>query len=153
MANTSRSRTLSGRRFARELAMKILFQVDVGKLPLDEVLELAFEEVTLAPEDRDYVLDVCRGVLAHQPELDQIISDLAEGWRLERMANVDRNVTRIALYEILYRDDVPDSVAVNEAVEIAKKYSTEESGRFVNGILGSFLRRRASGSVTQPAPP
>jgi len=136
------------RRLARELVMKILFQVDVGKLPLEEAKELAFEEVNVAPEDRRYIEDVCDGVLAHQSQLDQIIRDLAEGWRLERMANVDRNVLRIALYEILYRDDVPDVVAVNEAVEIAKKYSTEESGRFVNGILGSFLRRRAAG----PAP-
>lgn len=129
------------RRNARELALKILFQIDVGRLPPEEVLETAFEQVPVDPEERAYVTEVVCGTLAHQPELDAIISALASGWKLERIANVDKNVLRLALYEIQYRPDIPPSVSINEAVEIAKKYSTEDSGRFVNGILGSFLRQ------------
>jgi N utilization substance protein B len=129
------------RRNARELALKVMFQIDVGGLPPAEVLETTFEQVPVEPEERAYVLGTVEGVLAQLQELDAIISTLASGWRLERIANVDKNVLRIALYEIRHRDDIPASVSVNEAVEIAKKYSTEDSGRFVNGILGTYLRQ------------
>jgi len=85
-----------------------------------------------------------------QPALDRIIADRAVGWKLERIANVDRNILRLALYEILHRPEIPASVSVNEAVEMAKKYSTDESGKFVNGILGSFLRDPGADSTPEP---
>ena len=78
--------------------------------------------------------------MAHCREIDQLIAQYAKEWSLDRMANVDRNILRLAAYEILYEPDVPNSVAVDEAVELAKKYSTAESGKFVNGILGNVLR-------------
>jgi transcription antitermination protein NusB len=130
----------SKRREARELAMKILFQVEVGQRPLDEVIETTREAVPTEPEEWAYVDEVVHGVLRERAELDRIIGNLASGWRVERIANVDRNILRLALYEIRDRPDIPASVSVNEAVEMAKKYSTEESGKFVNGILGSYLR-------------
>lgn len=130
----------SKRRDARELAMKILFQVEVGQRPLEEVMEITAEAVPLPPAEWEYVREVVEGVLREQPALDRIIADRAVGWKLERIANVDRNILRLALYEILHRPEIPSSVSVNEAVEMAKKYSTDESGKFVNGILGSFLR-------------
>jgi N utilization substance protein B len=133
--------TLGKRRNARELALKVMFQIDVGGLPPEEVLATTFEQVAVEPEEREYVSAVVQGALDHLSELDDIIGTLASGWRLERIANVDKNVLRIALYEIRHRDDIPPSVSVNEAVEIAKKYSTEDSGRFVNGILGTYLRQ------------
>lgn len=139
------------RRNARELALKVLFQIDVGGLPPEEVLATTFEQVPVEPEEREYVLEVVRGTLANLAEIDAIIGDLASGWRLERIANVDKNVLRIALYEIRCRDDIPPSVSVNEAVEIAKKYSTEDSGRFVNGILGTYLRRHEPHATANPA--
>lgn len=132
---------MSKRKNARELVLKLLFQIDVGRLPLDEVLETSFEEVRPAAEDRRYVEEIVRGVMAEEAELDEIIGDLAEGWRLDRLARVDKNILRAALYELTHRPDIPASVVINDAVEVAKKYSTEDSGRFVNGILGSFLRR------------
>src|SRR5690242_20493860 len=121
------------RREARELAMKILYQVEVGQRPLEEVMETTLEAVPVPPEERAYVDEIVQGVLHEQSTLDRIIGDLASGWKLERIANVDRNVLRLALFEIRNRPDIPRSVSVNEAVEIAKKYSTEESGKFVNG--------------------
>jgi transcription antitermination protein NusB len=138
----------SRRREARELAMKILFQVEVGHRPLEEVLETTLEAVPVPEEERGFLEDVVHGVLERQTELDQVISELASGWKLERIANIDRNVLRIALYEIQHRSDIPPGVSVNEAVEMAKKYSTADSGKFVNGILGSYLR-----SHTPSAPP
>jgi N utilization substance protein B len=135
----------SKRREARELAMKILFQVEVGQRPLEEVMDTTLEAVPIPDEEKDYLFDVIHGVLRERSDLDGIIGDLASGWKLERIANVDRNILRIALYEIRNRPDIPASVSVNEAVEIAKKYSTADSGKFVNGILGSFLRTAQSG--------
>ncbi len=146
----------SKRREARELAMKILFQVEVGQRPLEEVIETTREAVPISEEEWGYVDAVVHGVRREQPALDRIISDLASGWKLERIANVDRNILRLALYEIRDRPDIPASVSVNEAVEMAKKYSTEESGKFVNGILGTYLRahprtKGAAGSAGVPA--
>ncbi len=120
--------------------MKILFQVEVGHRSLEEVMDTTAEAVPIPEEEREYLMGVVNGVLSHQTELDQIIADLALDWKLERIASVDRNILRLALYEIQHCPDIPSSVSVNEAIDIAKKYSTAESGRFVNGILGSYLR-------------
>lgn len=134
---------------ARELILKVLFQIDVGKLPVDEALETAAEQVRPAEEDRVYVDEIVRGVVASETELDEIISRLAEGWRLDRLARVDKNVLRTALYELIHKPEIPAGVVINDAVETAKKYSTEDSGRFVNGILGSFLRDRDASQPEQ----
>jgi N utilization substance protein B len=132
------------RKNARELVLKLLFQIDVGKLPVDEVLENALEEVRPSPEDWSYVVPVVHGVLAECETLDRTIDDLAKGWRLERLARVDKNVLRAALWELDHSEDQTPSAIINDAVDIAKKFSTEDSGRFVNGILGSYLRSRGS---------
>jgi transcription antitermination protein NusB len=138
---------MSKRKNARELTLKVLYQLDVGKLPPDEVLETTFEEVRPSAEDRQYVEEITRGVLESIESLDRTIDELAEGWSLERLAKVDKSVLRMALYELVHRPDTPVNVVINDAVEVAKKYSTEDSGRFVNGILGSFVRRRAEGAA------
>lgn len=140
---------MSKRRNARELTLKILFQIDVGKLPTEEALETSFEEVRPAFEDRGWIGEIVRGVAEQTDDLDGIIGELAEGWRLDRLAKVDKNVLRMALYELQRGGDTPVSVVINDAVEIAKKYSTEDSGRFVNGILGSYLRRLQPGETQQ----
>lgn len=139
---------MSKRRNARELALKVLFQVDVGHLSPDEALQTWEEEVRPATEDRDYVDGLVRGIAASDAELDEIIAELAEGWKIDRLAKVDKNVLRIALYELIHHPDNTANTVVNDAVEIVKKYSTDDSGRFVNGILGSYLRRREE---TNPA--
>jgi len=133
---------MSKRRNARELALKILFQVEVGKLPPDEALATSFEQVRPSDEDREYAEEVVRGVVGEEEKLDGIIEALAEGWHVDRLAKVDKNVLRMALYELDPHPEFPANVVINDAVEVAKKYSTDDSGRFVNGILGSFLRGR-----------
>lgn len=136
------SNPMSKSRNAREFALKVLFQVEVGKLPPDEALEVSFEEARPPQDDRPYIEELVRGVAAEEAELDRVIEALAEGWRLDRLAKVDKNVLRVALYELKHHPELPVSMVINDAVEIAKKYSTEDSGRFVNGILGGYLRQR-----------
>ena len=140
---------MTKRKNARELILKVLFQIDVGKLPVEEALETAFEQVRPTDEDQAYVGEVVRGVMAEHQELDNIIAGLAEGWRLDRLAKVDKNVLRTALYELRHRREFPPGEVINDAVDTAKKYSTEDSGRFVNGILGSFLRDREAARSDQ----
>lgn len=132
------------RRLAREAVLKALFAVDLGKIPLERVLEDVLAEADLAPQHAAFARELAEGALGHRDESDAVISGLAVDWTVQRMAAVDRNILRLAVYEILHRPDIPDSVAVNEAVELAKKYGEAESGKFVNGILGELVRRRAA---------
>ena len=132
------------RRSGRELAFRLLFQCDVGGQPLEDVLEVAHQESEATEEVWSFAVELARGTWQAHPELDTIIARYAAGWTLERMANADRNLLRLALYEILYRDDIPQSVSINEAVELAKRYSTADSAKFINGILGNFCRDRSS---------
>jgi N utilization substance protein B len=90
-----------------------------------------------------YAIDLVEGVIAHRPELDRLISSVAEGWTLARMPAVDRNLLRLGAFELLYRADVPEGVAVSEAVELASKLSTGESATFVNGVLGGLMEQAA----------
>ena len=136
------------RRAARELALNVLYQVDTCAMPFDEALETALEFADLseleakgeavAQEARDYARLLAVGVREHRAELDKHISGLAQGWPLDRQPAVDRNILRLALYEITRVESVPPIVAVDEAVELAKKYSTAESGKFVNGVLAGY---------------
>ena len=140
------------RRAARELALNVLYQTDACAIPFDEALETALEFADLSTlvtkrgdrsaEARDYAQALAVGVMEKMPELDRHISDLSEGWSIERQPAVDRNILRIAIYEISYMDSVPPVVAVDEAVEMAKKYSTAESGRFINGVLAGYLKKQ-----------
>jgi N utilization substance protein B len=102
---------------------------------------------TVDPEELsgdDYVREILEGIRAHQPEIDELIEERAEGWHLERLHSVDRNVLRLAIYELLYREDVPPEVVINEAVELAKRYGTEKSPAFVNGILDRIYKERSA---------
>ncbi|MHB9130094.1 MAG: transcription antitermination factor NusB [Armatimonadota bacterium] len=136
------------RHLGRELALRWLFQIDMGHLPPDEVLSTPLDELEetferlegIEAEGEEFALQLVRGIISERQRIDEMIMKYAKGWPLERIAGVDRNVLRIAIYEILDVADIPPSVSVNEAVDIAKHYSTDESGKFVNGILGAFLR-------------
>jgi len=132
------------RRSGRELAFRLLFQCDVGGVPLDEVLGTAHDASEATEDVWNFASELARGAWDAHAELDAIIVRYAAGWTLDRMANADRNLLRLALYEILYREEIPQSVSINEAVELAKSYSTAESAKFINGILGSFARERLS---------
>ena len=127
------------RRQIRELAFRLLFQVDVGKLPMADVAA-SFRET--APRDRtdtrleEAAIRLAEMAVEHLGEVDEMIQGAAEKWPLERLAAVDRNIMRLAVTEMLYGHDVPPSVAINEAVELAKKYGTEDR-TLVNGVLGA----------------
>ena len=120
---------------ARECALKILYQLDMVDQPLDQVLPPFWESNPSAPDVREFTEKLVRGTRDHLKEIDQKIIQYTENWQLNRMAVVDRNILRFAVYELLFIDEIPPKVTINEAVNIAKKYSQDEAGKFVNGIL------------------
>jgi transcription antitermination protein NusB len=130
------------RHVERRLALDALYQADVTGVAPSAVLE-EWREAT-GDETAAFAGELVRGVEDHLPEIDGVIGDLAEGWTVDRLAAVDRAILRLAILELLYRTDTPVAVAVSEAVEAAHELSTEDSGRFVNGILGRVARERAA---------
>ncbi len=128
------------RRAARELAINVLYQIDVAHIPQQEALETAIESTELDQAAADFSRILVDGTLQHVGEIDGVLKRLSVGWELSRQPAVDRNILRMAIFEILHLDYIPASVSINEAVDLAKKYSTAESGRFVNGVLGALAR-------------
>lgn len=124
--------------------MQVLFQVDVGKAKPEAAMAYVEQESPLKLEDLEFARKVVLGTIARREEIDRVISRLSHDWELHRMAAVDRNLLRLALFEILYCPDIPPAVSVNEAVELAKIYGGDDSGRFVNGILGQVIRDPAA---------
>ena len=131
---------MGGRRLSREMALKSLFQIDLVSTNMEEALKYAFEngEFTFSDEVKEFSLILVKGVLSNLSEIDKSVSNYTKNWSLERITNIDRNILRIAIYEILYLDNIPKSVSINEAVELAKKYGTKSSFSFVNGVLGKI---------------
>jgi N utilization substance protein B len=130
------------RRRARELALQLLYQHEHTGADL-ESMQAEFDEWTGAGETvREFADSLLRGTLAHLDELDEELTRQTAHWRLERLAAVDRNILRLAMYELLYENETPPAVVIDEAIEIAKKYGAEESSRFVNGVLDGFVKRR-----------
>ncbi len=126
------------RRKARRRALDVLYEADIRQLaPLDVLA--ARQEISLrqpeAPKFAGYAAELVAGVVTHRERIDELLASYAEGWTLDRMPPVDRNILRIAVYELLWEDDVDDPVAISEAVELAKELSTDESPRFINGVL------------------
>lgn len=129
------------RRKAREHALQILFQLDIRKeKPSAAVLKHYWAEYDPDEEVKAFSEEIVKGTYKHIARINELLHQCAKNWSLDRMAVVDRNVLRMAVYEILYRIDIPTSVTINEAIEIAKKYGTDESGSFVNGILDRAAR-------------
>ncbi len=129
------------RRKAREYALQILFQLDIRKeKPSAAVLKHFWAEYDPDKEVKAFSEEIVKGTYKHIARINELLHQCAKNWSLDRMAVVDRNVLRMAVYEILYRIDIPTSVTINEAIEIAKKYGTDESGSFVNGILDRAAR-------------
>lgn len=146
------------RRLAREFAIQFLFSMDFNKEEHSEQYIEEFlqhkeenrdmdEEGVLGKSPREYIIETLKGTMQHLEEIDKLIEFHTTGWKKERIAKVDLAILRLAIYEIIFNDNVPDSVAANEAVELAKKYSTEESGSFVNGVLGKIIRNKSEQDV------
>ncbi len=139
---------------AREIAVHLIYEMNFRDLSVDELFshELVPERFVLLKEDeplyaefpnekqRAYIEQLVRGVYEHSAELDDYIARLAIGWKFSRIPRVAVAIMRAAMYEVLYMPDVPNAAAVNEAVEIAKKYEDKEVVSFINGILGTFIR-------------
>ena len=131
------------RRIAREVALQSLFQIDFNSCEAEAAVEASLTEhdEDNAPKAHDYALTLVQGVLANKEAIDECLSQYAIDWTVERMPATDRNILRVAVYEMLFAEQaVAAGVAINEAVEVAKAYGTEESPRFVNGVLGKLAK-------------
>lgn len=124
----------------RERVLQAVYQVDVGKAEVDEAVAHVMEDdKTVTPAETSFVLRMARGVSRQMDEIDTLLTDHVQGWTLDRIARVDLNVLRLAVYELLHEPDVDIATIVDEAVELAKSFSTDESGKFVNGVLARLL--------------
>lgn len=136
------------RRKARESALQVLFQFDFHAGEQMELIRRYWENNPCPEEARAFAEQLVLGTLEHLQEIDDLISTHALHWKPERFFAIDRNVMRIACYEILYREDIPVRVSIDEALEVAKKFSTEDSAKFINGILDKIAKSHLNGSVT-----
>jgi transcription antitermination protein NusB len=135
---------------SRRLAMQILYQRDITGESAGAILGTRSYS-TEDGEPDDFCRELVNGVEAKLPEIDEILGGVSENWSVSRMPLVDRNILRLATYEVLFEDDVPASVAINEAVELAKVFGGEDSSKFVNGVLGKIAERHAADSEKEPA--
>ncbi len=146
------------RNTAREIAVHLAYQLNFTALSVEELLDQQLSEEAFASlaadselyaalpgkKQEQYIRSLVSGIALHRGELDGYIEKYARGWKFSRIPMMAVAIMRVALYEILYREDIPNRVAINEAVEIAKRYETEETAGFINGILGSFLKDEGS---------
>jgi N utilization substance protein B len=138
---------MAARSKARKRAVDLIYEADLRG---DDAVRTLAERVALAdPPINDYTIVLVEGVTARRAEIDRTLSEYSEGWTLDRMPDLDRAILRVGLFELLFADDVPDAVAIDEAVELAKALSTDDSPKFVNGLLGRVLRDQipAGGTV------
>ncbi|MGZ4632782.1 MAG: transcription antitermination factor NusB [Actinomycetes bacterium] len=136
---------MAARSKARKRALDILFECEVRGIPLGETLDERV--ISGEPPVNEYTVTLIRGVVEHQARLDELISTYAQGWSIERMPTVDRNALRLGILEVLYIDEIPDAVAVSEAMNLVRDLSTDESPAFVNGVLGNIVRDKATLAV------
>ena len=133
---------MKARRRARAVALQTLFEVDLATHDLSQVLERRLEDSDLGPEGAEFARHLVEGAQSYLPHIDPIICEIAPEWPLEQMSPIDRNILRIAIYEMTFDPDIPTKVAINEAVELAKIFGSESSRRFINGALGTLASRQ-----------
>lgn len=128
-----------GRKASRENAMKLLFEINYKMDEANDILNSFMEENELNGDDKEYIEAAVRGTIENIENIDNTIEKYSKGWKINRLAKVDLTVLRLSIYELKYTD-TPDSIVINEAVELAKKFGTEKSGAFVNGVLSSVTK-------------
>ncbi|MCM3784108.1 transcription antitermination factor NusB [Neobacillus mesonae] len=138
------------RRLAREIVVQSLYQMEMNEVEAKEAVGMLFQEaaeenegeVVIKNEEvmHQYVLEHVRGIWENKDAIDGLLADYLKGWQVSRLSRVDRQILRLAAYEMLYREDVPAKVSVNEAIELSKHFGTDESGKFVNGVLGKMIQ-------------
>jgi len=124
---------------ARESALQILYQIDVTGDPVDAVLNQYWHTRNRNPEVVDFANEIVKGTTEHLSEIDAIISQHSENWEISKMPIIDRNILRFAIYEILYMDDIPPRVTIDEAIDLANNFGTPNSGKFINGVLDKIM--------------
>ncbi|WP_169081900.1 transcription antitermination factor NusB [Paenibacillus sp. PL91] len=137
------------RRLAREIAVSSLYQMEMNEVSATEAVDMLMDElrqeneIGADPSDigstDEFVREIVSGVMEHKQAIDGMLQQFLTGWHIDRLSRVDRQVLRLACYEMVFRDDVPPKATINEAIELAKHFGTEESGKFVNGVLGKLL--------------
>jgi N utilization substance protein B len=141
---------MNTRRHARECAVQLLFQLDYSRDELAGVFSTFWVDKELSPAMRKFTEGLVRGVLEKQETIDTLIQKCADNWKLSRIARVDLSVLRLAVYELKFRPDVPPAVAINEAIDLAKYFSSNESGRFVNGVLDRARKELSPKAEAKP---
>lgn len=129
-----------GRKQAREGAMKLLYQMDSNNDFSESEIEVFLENFVFDKKEEKYIVESINKVIENLEQIDQHITENLESWSIHRLAKVDLAALRISIYEILYRKDIPIEVSINEAIEIVKKYSNNDSFKFINGVLGGFVK-------------
>ena len=129
------------RHTARETAFQTIYQIDLGGNHPELALKMMLEQETLSKTDVAFCTRLVRGVMGHLEEIDQAIQQSTEGWTIDRMMSVNRNILRLAVYEMMFCDDIPNKVALNEAIELAKVFGDDDSRSFVNRILDKILNK------------
>lgn len=146
---------MSNRHLGRTIVLQSLFEWDfyVGQMSMEDILQHNLDEFKEKFDDVDFTKNLVYGVLDSMEELNGLITQYAPDWPLEQITNIDRNALRIGIYELKHDTDIPPKVAINEAIELAKTFGGESSGKFVNGVLGSIFRdMQAAGEVEDPEP-
>lgn len=129
---------------ARGCALQILYQMDMTGDPTDAVISRFWQDSEQDSEVRDFANQLVKGAYDNLKEINALIAEYSEHWKIGRMPAIDRNILRSAIYELLYRADIPPKVAINEAVELANRFSTPDSGKFINGILDKLMSQRSA---------
>jgi N utilization substance protein B len=145
---------MGNRRRSRELAMQVLFQIEMNGDDSEEAVELFCKHFEVSKNAKPFFLRLVNGVKACQDELDRLIERFSDNWKISRMSGVDRNLMRVAVYELLHCEDIPPKVSINEAIDIGRRFGTEQSPAFINGILDSiriFLEEKKEAPDTECA--
>ena len=137
---------------AREYALQMLYQVDVAHGPWQQMVEEFLVQATVPEDVKAFARRLVEGTLTRLEEIDRLITSHADNWQMGRMAVVDRNILRMGTFELLYVEDVPPKVCLNEAVDLAKRFGDEESGKFVNGILDTIHKIHGRHADSSPNP-
>lgn len=136
---------MGARHSGREAALQMLFQIEASGVEAEKAIALFWRNFEADPEGRSYAEDIVRGIAGTLAEVDATITAASANWRIERMTRVDRNLLRLGTWELMFRPDVPRAVVLDEAVELAKSYGTDESSAFVNGVLNQIGERVRKG--------
>jgi len=139
------------RHLGRELALKALYRIDICGGATNEDLALFFEDFPADERARAFAADLIAGVRRETPNLDKLIADALEHWSVRRLSRIDHNILRLALYELINREDIPARVTIDEAIELAKCYGDRDSGRFVNGVIDEIAARLNLREKGEPA--